>query len=848
MSVLIPLLLSGAAPGKSVDDARAALLRTGQYAEVVKRTPRGRPRTTRGAILTARAEVNLGRVREARQRLEAASVGAPDDLPLRAELIRLAHIAGDRAAVRDLVDRAQTIWSETPKTQNTAANLLAHAVTLRYANNWEAANRYLREAVRADRTAVEANLEWGQVFLEKHAADNAATSFRDVLKVDPTNPDGQAGLGRALLEHGYDTAGAESALASALHINPHHAGALALQGEIALDAEDLPRVAAAVTALRRTNPQDPDAAWLAAARALLVDDKAGYDRERQARETVRPGDGDFYLRVAEALVRHRRYNDARDVAAAGVARDETHARLLASLGNTLLRLGDEEQGLKVLRKAWQRDPYDVRIFNLLTLFEKVIPAGYVTFTTPHFRFRVETQTRASVEQVVAPFLEGVYRSYAARYGMEPPSPITVELYGQPSHFAIRTVGLPRLGVAAVCFGKVITSQSPSNGAFNWGQVLAHELAHVFALTISRNRVPRWLTEGLAEHETARLRPEWRRHDDLLLRGALDAGTVPSLSALSQAFVRARDPEAAQLAYLVSARAVEYLETRFGFAKIKSALVAYGQGGGDHVIATAMGTTAQDIDTGFRLTLQNEVKGLSGQFLPTVRARAQSEGTDGDRGAGLRAFAAGKIEEAGQHAARAKAKAPHDPGTRFLAAEVALGTGRPDDAWTDLESLLADGHDGYDLRLSRALVALKRGDTKRVTAELQAAITLVPNSVEAHALLAEHLLQTDQKTKALPVQMAALKLDPQGAALAKTVVLELARQGRAGDVLEFAPRSLFINPGDGDVHAALGRALVQTGASAEGLASLERALLFSPTDPDGIRARINEAKKRKGGKR
>ena len=47
-------------------------------------------------------------------------------------------------------------------------------------------------------------------------------------------------------------------------------------------------------------------------------------------------------------------------------------------------------------------------------------------------------------------------------------PAYLELYGAPEHYAVRTVGLPRLGVAGVCLGRVVTSQSPVNAAFNWG--------------------------------------------------------------------------------------------------------------------------------------------------------------------------------------------------------------------------------------------------------------------------------------------------------------------------------------------------------------------------------------------
>src|SRR5205085_5663822 len=134
--------------------------------------------------------------------------------------------------------------------------------------------------------------EWGDIFLEKHAAENAEASFRAVLARDPQDPDAHAGLARALLEQSYDEAAAEKEIAAALAVNPRHARALALRAEIALDAEELDQVAAVVTELRRTNPRDQGAAWLAASRALLLDDRPGYEREKSARLAARPADGD----------------------------------------------------------------------------------------------------------------------------------------------------------------------------------------------------------------------------------------------------------------------------------------------------------------------------------------------------------------------------------------------------------------------------------------------------------------------------------------------------------------------------------------------------------------------------
>ena len=71
----------------------------------------------------------------------------------------------------------------------------------------------------------------------------------------------------------------------------------------------------------------------------------------------------------------------------------------------------------------------------------------------------------------------------------------------PKHddFAVRNVGLPgMIGALGACFGRVVTLDSPRArppGDFNWGATLWHELAHVITLQMSKNRVPRWLTEG-----------------------------------------------------------------------------------------------------------------------------------------------------------------------------------------------------------------------------------------------------------------------------------------------------------------------------------------------------------------
>jgi Tfp pilus assembly protein PilF len=832
-------------------DAEQAL-RTGRYEQARKQAcaGAGRPRAgtdTANLLLCARAELALGRTADARKRLEAAAEARPDDLPVRDALMRLYDAVGDRAALAPLIDASYADWNGGNVARNRPTDLIAIATAVRLDGNWKDANDVLRDAVRANPRATAANLDWGDVLLEKHNAADAEAAFKDVLKIDPENPDAHVGLARVAVVDRYDGASALEELRRVLAVNPAHAGALALRGSLALDAENWAGAAADVAAIRRTNPHDLGAARLAAASALLLDDRAGYERDRAIDLAARANDGDFFAFVAETLTHHRRYDDARDVANEGIAADPDDAGCLAVLAMTLLRLGDEKSGVDTLRRAWKRDPYDVRTYNLLNLYEKVIPARYTTIAGTRLQFRVPTGHRAAITEVVAPYLEERYRELAARYRVEPTGPVMLELFGDAHEFAVRTTGLPAIGVAGVCFGRVITSQAPSNHAFNWGMVLTHELAHVFAIQLSRSRVPRWFTEGLSELETARLRPEWTRHDDAALYAALRQGELPTLASLSNAFVTSRGDEAAR-AYAHAAVAVEFLERRFGFPALRDALVAFGRGEAEAaVIGKMTGMSADALEREFRAELARRFARYDKQYLPPRPIRpasaaspapAPAKATARDWAArGLGALRAGDVEEAKKALERARAlpqpTADEQADAMFLAGEIALGRRDADAAVAALEGLLDTGtppRDGYEVRVRLGLAEIHRKHPAAAEAHLRRAVELDPSRVEPHAMLAE-LYKNQQRTPDRVAELvAALRLDPQTDRVAKEAVLGEAKAGRSARVTELAPIAIFIDPADPDLHAAFGRALAATGKTAAGAAALERALVFGPQSP------------------
>jgi tetratricopeptide (TPR) repeat protein len=450
---------------------------------------------------------------------------------------------------------------------------------------------------------------------------------------------------------------------------------------------------------------------------------------------------------------------------------------------------------------------------------------------------VPASARVAIERVVAPYLEERYRDYVARYGFSPKGPVTFELYGEHREFAVRTIGLPTIGVSGVCFGRLITSQSPTNRAFNWGMVLAHELAHVFAIELSRSRVPRWFTEGLSEVETMRARPEWARHDDISLYGAWRRDELPTLVSLSTSFASARTTEESARAYAHAALAVDFLERRFGFPALREALAAYGRGERDPAVLERLARMpAAVLESAFRAELATRFARYRDQYLPT-------QTWTGPLRAALAAIATGEVPRAQKTVddLRANPHASDDDraAATFIAGEIALARKNADAAVEAFSGLLAlsPPRDGYDVRVRLALAEIHRRRGGDAEVHLRRAVELDPSRLEPHALLAELYAHDGRAADRLNALAAALRLDPQTDRVAKEVVFGSAKAGRAARVLELAPIAIFIDPADPELHAALGRALAGTNKPVPAAAALEHALALGVRDPVPVHATL-----------
>ena len=183
----------------------------------------------------------------------------------------------------------------------------------------------------------------------------------------------------------------------------------------------------------------------------------------------------------------------------------------------------------------------------------------------------------------------------------------------PKHddFAVRNVGLPgMIGALGACFGRVVTLDSPKArppGDFNWGATLWHELAHVITLQMSKNRVPRWLTEGdLGVGGEARA-PEWGREMEITFAHALNEGKTLKLDVLNEGF---SDPKMISLAYYQASLVVEHIVDTYGEPKLRDLLRAYGEGLEDETaIKEALGASFAQLQSSFDARLEKQYADL-----------------------------------------------------------------------------------------------------------------------------------------------------------------------------------------------------------------------------------------------
>ena len=108
-------------------------------------------------------------------------------------------------------------------------------------------------------------------------------------------------------------------------------------------------------------------------------------------------------------------------------------------------------------------------------------------------------------------------------------------------------------------------------------MLWHEFGHVVTLTLTRNKMPRWLSEGISVYEERQHRGSWGEQMQPRYRAMLLAEDLTPVSKLSGAFMRPKTPAHLQFAYYQSSLVVEWIVEKWGLPKLRECLADLGKG-------------------------------------------------------------------------------------------------------------------------------------------------------------------------------------------------------------------------------------------------------------------------------
>ncbi|MDI1312224.1 tetratricopeptide repeat protein [Prosthecobacter sp.] len=569
-------------------------------------------------ILRFKALREMGHIEQALEEAGKALVVFPghfEILLLRHDLAQMlgrADVAA--AALKGLNDAAKT----KPAKDRTAMEsvMLGRAAVLLGADAQKVITQYFKLAQSKDAKLEAAYLAEGNLALDKDDAQRAADVFRAGLKAHGETADLRLGLAKAFQSSDREKAGEN--LKQALELNPHLAAAHLLRAEQLIGGEKFIEAEAAIQQVLDQDENHPVAWALRAVVAYLFQADAGKMEDARQHALERwAKNPEVDHTIGRCISRAYRFAESAARQRQALEFDPKYLPAKMQLCNDLLRLGEEEEAWKVADMIRKEDGYNIQAHNLAKLEKEM--NGYTTQTFDDFILKMPKREWPIYGARALALLRDAKTVLGAKYGMNLKRPVLVEFFGAQQDFAIRTFGaLGGQGMLGVCFGTVVTMNSPGSlaqGRNNWESTLWHEFCHVITLTVTNNRMPRWLSEGISVHEERQRDPAWGMWMSERYRGmVLDEETLTPMSRLSSAFMAPKTQHHLLFAYYESSQAVEFLLEKFGQDKFQGILhdLANGKRINDAIAANV-----------------GSIEEIEKQFAQYIIAKAKSFGAKAD---------------------------------------------------------------------------------------------------------------------------------------------------------------------------------------------------------------------------
>lgn len=708
-----------------------ALERSGAYGKALSVLEKGSAKSLPLARRRAHLLVTTGQIKAAEAILDKAVSQHPDHLGVRGDRLWLWAMTGrsDSADAQAAIDSFYNAYAadEVKTADDHLATGLAVLATgsgggYKDANDVLSTAEELEPASKGTWLADRILELHGQIFTEKYAAGEALTTYQLGLERDPWQPEMLVGAGEALMSE-LQLGPASLRAQEALLVNPNHPGAQALLARIALIEGRRDEAARRVEQALEVNPIHTQALAVRACLAIFVGDKAGYAAARDKAFELHPTNPRFFVAVADALGFLHLYPESDRVLAEAGKLNPDNPYVQSALGVNALRLGKEGPGRAALEKAWKKDRFNERTLNMRKLYTDRIEVHYDEREGGVFTTRLPKEDGDLIYPGLVDAFEDARGNLDKAYETKLAA-TRMEVFSSPEDFSIRTVGTPSLGALGVCFGPLITLIGPYGGRFNFDQVAYHELAHVYAITLSKGRVPRWFTEGLSEWESEVRDPSWARESAELLSAAKDEKRLRKLSELELAFLRAESPIMMEVAYATATYAVRYLGTTYGRPKLVALLEGYAKGKSSEelfpqVLGKDLAKVEAEFETWFHAALEEKISG----FRPSADPQSQD---------------------------------PRDE--HYRAAMVAASKGSFDEATRSLEAMIEAGGDGFDARINLGRALIAQGQEGPAKKHLEKARTFHSESIEPMRVLVDIARSNDDVAAEMDLLEAVLKID------------------------------------------------------------------------------------------
>jgi tetratricopeptide (TPR) repeat protein len=586
------------------------LFKAGKYEEALKATRASADATATvppfagtedAEVLKIRALLALGRYGEAKTAWDQGLQNFPNSLRLRVagiEVLRMNNEPEKVSALRSEIDQVagSRPWAYRAPLDRVA---LAWAALELNVDPRRVLENVLDPLKKENPDFRDAYLASGELALQKNDFALAAKAFGQAARKFPDDADAHFGLARAYDPS--DSRATSAALEKTLTLNPNHTGAHLMLADAAIDGEAYDEAEKVIAKALAVNPNLPEAhAYRAVIAHLRADEKTEREAKAQALKPWATNAAVPHL-IGRKLSRKYRFAEGSALQREALKYNAEYTPARIQLAQDLLRLGFNEEGWALAEEVHKSDPYDVVAYNLTNLRDAM--AKFRTLKSEHFDIRMDPKEAEIYGAEVIALLEKAHAALTKKYGITLKERTVVEIFPDQKDFAIRTFGLPGgAGYLGVCFGRVITANSPAarpGATSNWQAMLWHEFGHVVTLTLTRNKMPRWLSEGISVYEERQQRGSWGEQMQPRYRAMLLAEDLTPVSKLSGAFLRPKTAAHLQFAYYQASLVVEWFVQKWGLPKVRECLAELGRGVEINAALAKHFLPIEQLDTEFR---------------------------------------------------------------------------------------------------------------------------------------------------------------------------------------------------------------------------------------------------------